>query len=97
MMGSMILRIGFACLVYATIGFLLYRARVLSDSVLLDSDLLVFVLPTAAAFLALFGIMVNARPGHPFARWLLASLVAAVLVALSFLSYLSVAGNLYGT
>lgn len=64
-MGSTILRTGFACLVYATIGFLLYRARVLSDSVLLDSDLLVFVLPAAAAFLAVFGILVNARPGRP--------------------------------
>ena len=96
-MGNTILRTAFACLVYATAGFLLYRARVFSDSVLLDSDLVVFALPAAVAFLAMFGILMNALPGSPFARRLAAALVAAVLVALSFLSYLSVAGNMYGT
>jgi hypothetical protein len=96
-MRKTVIRSGIACLVYAAAGFLLYRARVLSDSLLLDSDLLVFVLPAVAAFLAMFGILMNGLPGSPFAKRLAASLVAGVLVALSFLAYLSVAGNMYGT
>jgi hypothetical protein len=96
-MGKTVIRSGITCLIYTVAGLLLYRARVFSDSVLLDSDLLVFVLPAGAAFLTIFGILMNALPGSPLAKTLAAGLVAGVLVALSFLAYLSVAGNMYGT
>lgn len=86
------LRIGLVCLLYAAIGLGLYRARVFSDSAIFDSDLFVFGMPALIAFFAVLRLLTTVGFSY-----VVATLLACGLVVLSFLAYMSLAGNLYGT
>jgi hypothetical protein len=87
-------------LTYAISGGILYRQRVISPNRLWDSDLLVFLLPSAAAFAAFFWLFSPTRlQAGSGSVWLtVRSLVlAAVATAVTFWAYASVAFTRYGT
>ncbi len=82
------------CAGYACIGLLLYRQRVTTSSGWLSSDMVVFAAPAVIAVAAVWTSL--KRRGHvsgPIVR----AFVAVTAIALSFLAYMFVAANLYGT
>jgi hypothetical protein len=88
------LRTALVCLLYAAVGFALYRARAVSDSAIFDSELVVFAVPAGIAFLWILRVLTNQRVGVSFFG---ASLLAGGLVIVSFLAYLGLGVNLYGS
>jgi hypothetical protein len=84
---------------YVTVGVLLYRQRVVSVAQVWDSDLLIFALPAAIAFVTLTKVLwptgaLRASGRFPRAR---AIALAGLVTAVSMWVCLVIAFNLYGT
>lgn len=94
-----ILSIGLVWLAYTVVGFLLYRERSLSTWTLLESDLVVFVLPAVCAFAALVFIVASGtRTAAPAVqRLMFAALVSSIAVAVGWCVYMLAALNRYGS
>ena len=84
--------------VYALLGFLLYRGRVKTESTLLGSDLIVFLVPAVTATILNGGIMWRTLPNRlrTWVRVTLAVPCAFVLTFFAFWVYMVIGVNLYG-
>ena len=90
-----------ACLLtavaYILIGYFLYRQRVVSSGQVWESDLLVFVAPFVAAFLAFLLILLPRRSTSSSGPKMFAVLLALLATCASAFVYTFLAFNRYGT